>query len=450
MDDADRAALPSVGTYRAKDGSTDRATIVETNIDALITRLHMIRSAQREVLVTTFDIRADNSGTDVIAALFAAADRGVRVRLLTDGQAELLRMRSTPEFHALAQHPNVEIKAYSPPSGIAPWTIFGRYHDKIVVVDDRLLLLGGRNTYDFFLGGYPTDHPSGDRETLVYAPDGTGTIGGPRTSVIPEVRRYADAVWYGPDAPTVLTHLTWGMSQREVDVAAAGLRSHAAAQEANDPTVLDDAFWRGKTMAVDRVTLLGNPSHPGTKKPVVWTQLMALADTARTDVVLQTPYYVANRAMTADVARLTQRPGRRVRLILNSAVTGDNVVASGDYRYARPDVLATGAEVWEFFGPDSSHAKSTAIDDDLSVIGSFNLDQLSAYGNTESVLVIAGKDFNAALRGHMDAAFAEAARVKPDGTYDTPSGEAPRPLPARRAVMLRILGVVTWPFRFLL
>ena len=131
-------------------------------------------------------------------------------------------------------------------------------------------------------------------------------------------------------------------------------------------------------MAVDRVSLVANPTYPRSKEPVVWASLMALAGTATDDVIFQTPYYVASDAMNRDLAAVAA--GRPTRLLLNSAASGDNVVASGDYLRERDEVLSTGVQVVEYFGEYSNHAKSAVFDEDLSVVGSFNLDMLSTHG----------------------------------------------------------------------
>ena len=41
-------------------------------------------------------------------------------------------------------------------------------HDKYVIVDEMAYILGGRNTFDYFIGDYPNKNMSYDREVLIY------------------------------------------------------------------------------------------------------------------------------------------------------------------------------------------------------------------------------------------------------------------------------------------
>ena len=45
----------------------------------------MIGAAKKSIVLATFDLRADESGTDLLAALDQAAKRGVEIKLLIDG-----------------------------------------------------------------------------------------------------------------------------------------------------------------------------------------------------------------------------------------------------------------------------------------------------------------------------------------------------------------------------
>ena len=70
-------------------------------------------------------------------------------------------------FYALSSHPNVEIRIYNPLNLLTPWKLMGRMHDKYVIVDEKAYLLGGRNTFDYFIGNYTDENVSYDREVLV-------------------------------------------------------------------------------------------------------------------------------------------------------------------------------------------------------------------------------------------------------------------------------------------
>lgn len=146
--------------------AAERVLCIDDSKDALLWRLRMIDSAQQEIILATFDWREDNSGRDMLAAMQVAADRGVHIRILVDGLAGTVYLRGNGSFCALAAMPNVEIKFYNPVSLLKPWTLNYRMHDKYLIIDDTVYLLGGRNTYDLFLGSY-VDTYNLDRDVLV-------------------------------------------------------------------------------------------------------------------------------------------------------------------------------------------------------------------------------------------------------------------------------------------
>ena len=63
----------------------DRAAILPTGQQALETRLNLIANAKTSLVVGTYLYADDESGMTIASALLAAADRGVSVRILTDG-----------------------------------------------------------------------------------------------------------------------------------------------------------------------------------------------------------------------------------------------------------------------------------------------------------------------------------------------------------------------------
>ncbi len=49
-----------------------------------------------------------------MAAFYAAAERGVKVKLLLDGMNEFLYLERSERFRALCTHENVELRIYNP------------------------------------------------------------------------------------------------------------------------------------------------------------------------------------------------------------------------------------------------------------------------------------------------------------------------------------------------
>ncbi|MDY4396646.1 MAG: phospholipase D-like domain-containing protein [Oscillospiraceae bacterium] len=132
----------------------ERVMTIEDSDSALLLRLQLIESARRELIFSTFDLRADESGQDVMSALCAAAERGVQVRMIVDGLNGFLHLQGDATLRALAAAENVEVRFYDPVDLLRPWKLNYRLHDKYLIADGERYILGGRNTSDLFLGSY--------------------------------------------------------------------------------------------------------------------------------------------------------------------------------------------------------------------------------------------------------------------------------------------------------
>ncbi|HIU67414.1 MAG TPA: phospholipase D family protein, partial [Candidatus Caccomorpha excrementavium] len=119
------------------------------------------------------------------------------------------------------------------------------------------------------------------------------------------------------------------------------------------------------------------------------------------------------------------------------------------YTFNKEKILATGVTVYEYQGDHSMHNKSLLIDDDISVIGSFNFDMRSAYIDTECMLVVHGTEFNELLEAEILRMQEDSLQVAEDGSY-LPGKVAPAPLSASKKLLYRITSVIFQPFRFLM
>ena len=86
--------------------SGERAKVISDNGEALDERLRLISQAEEEIILSTFEFDSDTSGTQMIAALADAADRGVKVRVLVDGFPYLTTMwQPTPPMEPAVPMP---------------------------------------------------------------------------------------------------------------------------------------------------------------------------------------------------------------------------------------------------------------------------------------------------------------------------------------------------------
>lgn len=380
------------------DGSSgDRASVVETNQDALKKRIEMIHQAEHSIVLSTFDMREGETTDLIISSLLEAADRGVEVNILVDGLYGSLHMNPHSEFYVLGSNPNIQIKFYSIPHLLKPWNIHGRMHDKYLITDERLLLLGGRNTFDYFLGEKEVENKSYDREVFIVNEKGKSDRKG--QSAIDQVLDYYSKIWNDPVCKIVLNEFNGTKDQ----LTAEQERLSSCYTEMLTEYPEWTAEWidyTSQTIKIEKATLIFNPTHTLAKEPWVWYQLQQMMRQAEKRVWIQTPYIVCDNDIYAGLNEITNQV-EETMLLVNSPMSGDNFMASSDYIYNKDKIIKTGFDIYEYCGEFSSHGKSILIDHDLSVIGSYNLDMRSTYIDTELMLVIHGEEFNQSLEGYL-------------------------------------------------
>ena len=97
----------------------------------------------------------------------------------------------------------------------------------------------------------------------------------------------------------------------------------------------------------------------------------------------------------------------------------------------------------------SYHGKSVLIDDNISIIGSFNMDMRSAYLDTELMLVVDSKDINKSLLKSMEKYETSATVSKKDGTYENPNSIKRVKLSQKKKLRINIIKKFFYNLRFL-
>lgn len=433
--------------FTNQEESVDRAAIVETSMDALNVRIAMIQQAKKKIVLTSFDIREGESTKDIFSALFEAANRGVKIQILVDGLSGKIHMGSNELFYTIGAHDNVEIKFYNAPSLLRPWTMNGRMHDKYLIIDDKLLLLGGRNTFDYFLGEYNAAALSDDREILIYNTEAENKDA--KQSVIGQTEQYFNQIWKLDCNKSEYKKVPFYQKEKVQEVQKMLIGRYKKIKVEKPELFSNEIDWMNQTVAIKKATLISNPTHIYKKEPELWYQLQQLMLQANKRIWFHTPYAVMNDDMLDNIKEVAQRKVP-LDLMINSATVGDNVMASSDYLSHREEIIQTGVNVYESFGKRSSHGKSLLIDDNLSVIGSYNLDMRSTYIDTEVAIVIYGEEFNKQLEQVLVSFRDQSLKVDQDGGYITNNSVKEKSVDKKKERFLEFIGCVTRAFRFLL
>ncbi len=422
----------------------DRTALLETNESAWEERIRLLSHARERIVLVSFDIRPGESTKDILSVLLNRADAGVQIRILVDGFSTAIRMEGQELFYALSSHPNVEIRSYNKLNPLLPWKLQGRMHDKYVIVDDEAYILGGRNTFDYFIGTYTDKHVSQDREVLVY-----NTKPGSQESSLRELEAYFEGVWNLEVCSPFHNDEALARKQKVKD-AVLMLQERYTQLTKDYPRLFDEyPAYEERTYETGSIRLLSNPTGIYAKEPLVFYQLIQVMKQAQQCVVIQSPYVVCNAYMCEALTGLKQMVPD-IKILLNSVENGDNFVASSDYLRNKGMLVEIGIPLYEYDGGTSNHGKSILIDDDLSIIGSYNLDLRSSYLDTELMLVIESRELNQELRGHMDAMEADSRRVVDADTYDVPEHVKVKEIPLWKQTAFAVAGFLLQPFRYLI
>lgn len=447
VSEAGKKAVSIVKSPEEYKDSNQKATILETSTDALDARLQIIDEAKESIILSTFDIRPGKSATDVFSCLLEAAERGVKIEIIVDGMSVLTHMKNDSMFYAVGMNENVVIRTYNKPNVLKPWTWNGRMHDKYIIVDDRVLLVGGRNTFDYFLGTYNIKNLSYDREFLLYDNNKNKREEG---TAIAQMEAYYEKIKQLDTVKVVYKELPFFVSEKEVEQEKTRLKErYQEIKTEKKELFTEEGSYKQKTVSVGRTVLLTNPTNILTKKPVLYYDLIAMIGARKEEAYIHTPYAVFSDDMKEQLTAVCTGD-KPVKMQVNSIAVGDNVMASSDYLLRRKEILETGVLLYEFQGAHSSHGKSLYIDDTVSVIGSFNFDMRSAYLDTETMFVIEGKEFTNQLKKNIQVMEEQSIRVTKENKYEEQDKVAMAELPKKTAILYRITSILFQCIRYLI
>lgn len=398
-------------------GGNSAFRIIPAGADGFLARMQMSNAAQRTLDLQYFIFRGDETGRLLTEAVLHAADRGVRVRvLLDDGET----VAGDDQITLLVAHPSVEIRLFNPfayrgHSKLLRATEFMfnasrldyRMHNKLLIVDNSVALIGGRNIGDQYFQINP-DSQFADDDVFAAGP------------IAKNLSASFDEYWNN-----ALSIPAQALSGDELSTAA--LREHRADLQDDTRQLKSDGVGYVKRIAT------GEPfaGMISGRLPLIWAHAQLVVDSpdkkqvvkgemagrlmdqavtkaaaaVRSELLMVTPYLIPGDEGMKLIKDLRQRKVR-IRILTSSLESSTVLLAQAGYMHYRLPLLDDGVELYEIrshlgntsgsgetknislYGNYSLHAKLFVFDRQRLFIGSMNFDQRSMHLNTEIGLII--------------------------------------------------------------
>lgn len=165
----------------------------------------------------------------------------------------------------------------------------------------------------------------------------------------------------------------------------------------------------GEAFARDAVLQL-IPSGPEMRTSLIYEVIIASLYGAQRKIAIVTPYFVPDDALVLALTNAARR-GIEVVLILPNRI--DSIMARHASEAVYDELLRAGVVI-RLYQKGMLHTKAILIDEDVSFLGTVNMDMRSFYLNLEVTLAIYDKAFASRLQSTIDHYIARAAILEYD------------------------------------
>lgn len=379
--------------------------LIPKNEEALNWRLAMMDHAKYSLDLQYYTWNGDASGWLLIRHALEAANRGVRVRLLVD---DLLVLGNEDEIASLNLHPSIETRIFNPwkyrdITGAGRAIEYGfnmdrlqyRMHDKLMVVDNQVALVGGRNIGDEYFG-IRERFNFHDLDLLACGP------------VARRVSKTFDDYWNSGWAYPGL--LMAEPSDETLDE----FKQEAQRRVDTEPRL--ERFPRTRGDWSSRLNSLPEKLYPGVghelydkesssenQQARAVFQMVPLFEPTESELLIASAYFIPNEEVIEYLKEMTAK-GIRVRIITNSLGSYDAPILNSGYKKWRKEIIETGSELYEFRWDAalkpfvetqpvqgkfvSLHRKAMVVDNRHVYVGSLNFTPRGFELNTENGIVV--------------------------------------------------------------
>ena len=402
--------------------------LLENGREALVARTALADAAERTIDAQYYICDPDAAGSLFFQRLIAAADRGVRVRLLLDDN----NLSDDREMATLCVHPNIEVRVFNPFKFRARWARLPQYaldfnrmvrrmHNKIFIADNAISIIGGRNIGNTYFS-LDTESNFRDFDLLVAGPlthDASAAFDeywNSRWSV-PATR----LIWRTPK-PDDLAKLKQQIAERVKTV-----DSFEQENEERRVGYLHELTARDALVWADGEIISEPPrkiQHANRETTQVSSRLEQEYARTNKELLIEMAYIVPTEEFQNQLNELRRREVS-VKIMTSALEATDVSLVFAAYEKYRPNLLEAGVELYEYkahagltrserrwYKPRSTlsslHTKAIVFDRERVYIGSANLDPRSVKLNTEIAVLVHSQKLATQMADYLAEDFSPA------------------------------------------
>jgi cardiolipin synthase len=335
----------------------ENITLVHSGEDYFSRLESIIVNAQFEIHMQIYLFEDDATGKRILTALKEAASRQVKIYLILDGLGSL----SFPsEVRNDLTQSGINFRFFAPLFSAYTFYLGRRLHQKIIVADRTVALIGGINIADKY-HGTATEAP-----WLDYAVQLNGEIAKP-------IQELCSAIFF-----------------KKRRLQSQKIKSVFHLQEDILVRILQNDWLKRKNEISNAyIKSIGN---------------------AKEEITIMGSYFLPGRRITQALKKAAKNKVK-IKLILSGVSDLPMTRRATCYLYSK--FLSYDIELYEW-NNSILHGKTAVIDKYWTTIGSFNLNNLSSYGSIEANVEINSSTFANLYKAHLDQIITQCQKITPE------------------------------------
>ena len=439
--------------------------LLNRNTESWFARWKLLSEARESIDVQYFIIDTDVFGMAMMGLLYQKAKEGVKIRFMTDsrGSNKISHWFMGKDYlEELAEFPNVEIKIFNRirQNLVTMVTdirrVMASNHDKIVVVDGRYAIVGGRNIANEYLADKEDDENAWrDCDIVIDSPAAAGKLADAFAAEFSSIeaklvrKDLINLSKKNDELDTACKAMnTWLTSGKPLAAAAVPPGCRKSLNTFNDELKTYPrlkaytTFDTFENAHVCPIRIIDKSSLVGVQNDIT-KYIVRLIDASRKEVILQNPYVVLTPRADAALKRAAKR-GVSILFHTNSPQTSDSfpteAVMLAEWKNLLRDMPT--CRIFAQMGTGQLHAKTFVFDSTVGVVGTYNLDYVSEQINSEVIAAIHSDGFSRELRAGI---MADIAGTKEYHLATSDSAEfGPNDVQGKKMWLIRTLSKIEW------